>query len=107
MSMVSISLHGAEKGEGVHEATSTTAMHPQIVTSEQGLMGVECNHTSINPLRASNVAKPRTREANTSIKHRSKQASIDMQMGRSKPFDMGQGVRTMTKTIGSKSCPNQ
>ena len=46
----------------------------QMVTSKQGLMGVGCNHTTTNPLRASNVAKPRTREANKSIKHRSKQA---------------------------------
>ena len=36
--------------------------------------GVECNHITTNPLRASRVAKPRTKEANTSIKHRSKQA---------------------------------
>ena len=46
----------------------------QMVTSKQGLMGVRCNHTTINPLRASSVVKPRTREANTSIKHGSKQA---------------------------------
>ena len=46
----------------------------QVVTSKQGLMGVGCNHTTTNPLRVSNVAKPRTREANKSIKHRSKQA---------------------------------
>jgi len=46
----------------------------QITTSEQGLIGVKCNHTTTNPLRAPNVAKHRTREANTSIKHRSKQA---------------------------------
>ena len=42
----------------------------QVVTSKQDLMGVECNHTTMNPLRASNVAKPRTRAASTSIKHR-------------------------------------
>ena len=53
----------------------------QVVTSKQGLIGVGCNHTTTNPLRASSVAKPRTKEANTSIKHRSKQASIDMQIG--------------------------
>ena len=41
---------------------------------KQGLMGVGCNHTTTNSLRASNVAKPRTRETNTSIKHISKQA---------------------------------
>ena len=46
----------------------------QMVTSKQGLMGVECNHIAINLLRASGVAKSRTRDANASIKHRSKQA---------------------------------
>ena len=46
----------------------------QMVTSKQGLMGIECNHTTTNLLRALSVAKPRTREAITSIKHRSKQA---------------------------------
>ena len=45
-----------------------------MVTSKQGLMGVKCNHTTINLLRASSVVKPRTREVNISIKHRSKQA---------------------------------
>ena len=50
-----------------------------MITSKQDLMGVRCNHTTTNPLRVSNVAKPRTREANTGIKHKSKQASIDMQ----------------------------
>ena len=39
-----------------------------MITSKQGHMGVECNHTTTNPLRVSNMAKPRTREANTSIK---------------------------------------
>ena len=78
-----------------------------MVISKQGLIGVRCNRITTNPLRASSVVKPRTREANTSIKHRSKQASIDMQNGRSKPFDVGQGVRTMAKTIGSRSGSNQ
>ena len=43
----------------------------QMVASKQGLLGVRCNHTTTHPLRASSVAKPRIREANTSIKHRS------------------------------------
>ena len=51
----------------------------QVVTSKQGLMGVRCNHTTTNPLRASSVAKPRTREANTGI-NQLKQASTDMKM---------------------------
>ena len=42
----------------------------QMVTFEQGFMGIGCNHTTTNPLRASSVAKPRTREASTSIKHK-------------------------------------
>ena len=46
----------------------------QMVTSKQGLIGIRCNFIATNLLRASSVAKPRTREANTSIKHRSKQA---------------------------------
>ena len=46
----------------------------QVVASKKGLMGVGCNHATTNPPRVLNVAKPRTREANTSIKHRSKQA---------------------------------
>ena len=46
----------------------------QMVTSEQGLMGVRCNHTRSSLQRAPDMAKPKTREASTSIKHRSKQA---------------------------------
>ena len=46
----------------------------QMVTSKQGLTGIRCNFIAINLLRASSMAKPRTKEANTSIKHRSKQA---------------------------------
>ena len=62
------------KGNGMHEAASIMAMHPQMVTSKQGLMGIGCNHTTRNPLRVSNMVKPRTREANTSMKHTSTQA---------------------------------
>ena len=46
----------------------------QMVTSKQGLMGVRCNHTTINLLMALSMAMPRTREANISIKHRSMEA---------------------------------
>ena len=35
-----------------------------------------CNHTSTSPLRAQIMAKPRSRETNMEIKHRSKQANI-------------------------------
>ena len=46
----------------------------QMVTFEQGLMGVGCNHTRSSLRRVLSMAKPRTREACTSIKHRRKQA---------------------------------
>ena len=46
----------------------------QMVTSKKGLMGFGCNHTRSSPRRAPNMAKSRTRKANTDIKHRSKQA---------------------------------
>ena len=46
----------------------------QVVTCKQGLLGVERNRITTYPQRASSMAKPRTGEANMSIKHRSKQA---------------------------------
>ena len=39
----------------------------------------ECNLISTSPWRAQSMAKPRSREANMEIKHRSKKANIDMQ----------------------------
>ena len=50
-----------------------------MVTSKQGLIGVGCNHTTTNPLRASSVTKPRTREANMEDKTE-KQTNINMQI---------------------------
>ena len=64
----------SEKGERYARSNWHHGDASQMVTSKQGLMGVRCNHTATNLLRASSVAKPRTREANISIKHRSKQA---------------------------------
>ena len=46
----------------------------QVVTPKQGLIGIGYNHTTTNSLRASSVAKLKTREANISIRHRSKKA---------------------------------
>ena len=40
----------------------------QVVTLKQNLVGGGCNHTTINPLRALSVARPRTREASTEDK---------------------------------------
>ena len=62
------------KGERYARSNQHHGNASQVVTSKQGLTGVECNHITMNPLKVSNVARPRTREANTSIKHRSKQA---------------------------------
>ena len=62
------------KREGYTQSDPTSRDVSQVVTPKQGLVGVECNHTNKNPLRASNVEKPRTKEANISIKHRNKQA---------------------------------
>ena len=62
------------KGERYARSNRHHGDASQMVTSKQGLMVVRYNHTTTNPLRASSVAKPRTREANTSIKPRSKQA---------------------------------
>jgi len=45
-----------------------------VVTLKQSHMGVGCNHTRSSPRRALGMAKPRTREANMDIKHKSKQA---------------------------------
>ena len=71
--MVSIASCGAKK-EGYVQNNLASRDAFQMVTSKQGLIGVGCNHTRSSPQRVPNMAKPRTREANTSIKHRSKQA---------------------------------
>ena len=63
----------SRKGEMYAQSNRHCGDASQMVTSRQGLVGVRCNHTTTNPLRVSNVAKPRTRETNTS-KHRNKQA---------------------------------
>ena len=57
--MVSMSSHGVEKGKGRHEATGIMAMPPKWLQPNK-------------PSWATREAK--TREAKTSIKHRSKQA---------------------------------
>ena len=66
------------EGYALSNPTSRDASH--VITSEQGLLGVRCNPIRSSPRRAPNMAKRRTRDSNTSIKHRSKQASIDMQI---------------------------
>ena len=53
----------SEKGERYAQSNWHHGDASQMVTSKQGLMGVEYNHTTINPLRVSNMEKPRTRKA--------------------------------------------
>ena len=64
----------SRKKEGYARSNPTSRDASQVVTPKQGLVGVGFNHITINSPKASNVVRPRTREANTSIKHRSKQA---------------------------------
>ena len=64
----------SRKGERYARSNRHHGDASQVVTSKQGLMGIEHNYTTTDTLRVSNVAKPRTKEASTSIKHRSKQA---------------------------------
>ena len=71
--MVSIALHRAER-EGYVQSNPTSRDASQMVTSKQGLMGVRCNQTRSSPWKVSSMAKPRTREASTSIKHKSIEA---------------------------------
>ena len=67
--------HRAEwKREGYAWSNPESGDASQMVASEQGLMGIGCNHTRSSPRGAPDMAKPRTRKANTSIKNRSKQA---------------------------------
>ena len=71
--MVSIASHGAER-EGYARSNQYQGDASQMVSSKKCLMDVGCNHATKNSLRASSMVKPRTRKANISIKHRSKQA---------------------------------
>ena len=64
-----------------------TSGHTQSIPRRDG-----CDHTSTSPQREQSMAKPRSREANMEIKHRNKQANMDMQRKLSKPFDIGLGV---------------
>ena len=75
----------------------------QMVTSKRGLMGVGFTQTTTNSLRASSMTKPRTREANTSIKYRSMHRHANRVI---QTFDMGLGVQTVTKSIRPRSGPN-
>ena len=68
------SIARGRKGERYAQSNQHHGNASQVVASKQGLMGVKCNHTTTNPLRVSSVAKSTTKDANTSIKHRSKQA---------------------------------
>ena len=64
----------SEKGERYARSNWHHGDASQMVTSKQGLTSVRCNYTATNPLKVSSMAKPRTREVNISIMHKSKQA---------------------------------
>ena len=64
----------SEKGERYAWSNRHRGDASQVVTSKKGLVDVGYSYITTNSLRVSNMAKPRTREANTSIKHRNKQA---------------------------------
>ena len=70
--------HGKISQSGKGERYARSNWHhsdaSQVVTSKQGLMGVRRNHATTYPQRAPNVVKARTRDANTDITHKSKQA---------------------------------
>ena len=51
------------KGERYAQSNRHCGDASQMVTSKQGLMGVGYNHTTTNLLRASSVAKPRSKQA--------------------------------------------
>ena len=67
------------KREGYARRNPTFGDASQMVTPNQSLMGVGCNHTTTNLLKASNVAQPRSRVANMEDKAQ-KQANIYMQI---------------------------
>ena len=64
----------SEKGERYAQSNWHHGDASQMVTSKQGLTGVRCNYTATNQLKVSSMARPRTREVNISIMHKSKQA---------------------------------
>ena len=70
----------AQSGKGGKVCTKQPDIQRRIPSGyTQTRPHVRCNHTTTNLLRASSVAKPRTRKAYTSIKHRSKQAQTHKQ----------------------------
>ena len=55
------------KGERYERSNRHHGDASQMVTFKQGLIGVGSNHTTINPLKVSSMAKFRTIKANTGI----------------------------------------
>ena len=53
------SIRQSEKGKRYAQSNPTIRDVSQVVTPKQGLMGVECNDITTNPLRESSVAKQR------------------------------------------------
>ena len=62
------------KREGTHRVTSIMVMYPKWLHPNKASWALDVTTQPPNPLRASSVAKPRTREAKMLIKYRRKQA---------------------------------
>ena len=66
---------------GVYNIKHTDAMRVYLTSGyiQTNPRRDECNHISTSPWKAQSMAKPRFRETNMEIKHRSSQANINMQ----------------------------
>ena len=69
-----------KKGKSMHRATGIMVMHPKWLHPNKASWMLDVTTQPPNSLSASSVAKPRIRKVITSIKYKSKQASIDMQI---------------------------
>ena len=63
----------SEKGERYAWSNWHHGDASQVFTSKKGFVGVGYSYITTNSLRVSNMAKPRAREVNTTVKYESKQ----------------------------------
>ena len=71
--------HRMEQRKVQSKHTDTTEAYPTGGQIQTNPRRDRCSHTCTSPRRAQSMAKPRSREANIEINHRSKQANINMQ----------------------------
>ena len=67
--------HRTEQRKAYIKHTNTTGVYLTSGYIQTKPRRDGCSHASTSPRRAQSMAKPRSREANMKIKHRSKQAS--------------------------------